>query len=224
MSRALSRHAIVLRDMNVSVSLTDGRRIEVLANGLPPWQGAQAAVDTNTGVPSHAGRRRATKCRSNRRHGACAVGISRRKANAFVPTRSLRSFAVAKLLCLAWRLVADSATRPSPSDGSWPRACWLWRRSARWLLRFLSCRWWESRRVRRHGTPLGDLLADARDAEAVPVSEPSPRSVKVALLCTPASLFCCSAIVNAACVIRRAKGPRKKIDTRRIPLAVAPGL
>ena len=32
--------------MNVEVPLADGRRIEVLANGLPLWQGAQAAVDT----------------------------------------------------------------------------------------------------------------------------------------------------------------------------------
>ena len=37
---------VLLRDMNVDVPLTDGRRIEVLANGLPIWQGAQAAVDT----------------------------------------------------------------------------------------------------------------------------------------------------------------------------------
>ena len=31
--------------MNVEVPLADGRRIEVLANGLPLWQGSQAAVD-----------------------------------------------------------------------------------------------------------------------------------------------------------------------------------
>ena len=32
--------------MNIDVPLADSRRIEVLANGLPLWQGAQAAVDT----------------------------------------------------------------------------------------------------------------------------------------------------------------------------------
>ena len=32
--------------MNAEVPLADGRRIEVLANGLPLWQGAPAAVDT----------------------------------------------------------------------------------------------------------------------------------------------------------------------------------
>ena len=37
--------------MNVAVPLTDGRRIEVLANGLPIWQGAQAAVDTTLVSP-----------------------------------------------------------------------------------------------------------------------------------------------------------------------------
>ena len=37
---------VFLRDMNIDVPLADSRRIEVLANGLPLWQGAQAAVDT----------------------------------------------------------------------------------------------------------------------------------------------------------------------------------
>ena len=37
---------IILRDMNVDVPLADSRRIEMLANGLPLWQGAQVAVDT----------------------------------------------------------------------------------------------------------------------------------------------------------------------------------
>ena len=31
---------VFLRDMNVDVPLANGRRIEVLANGLPLWQGA----------------------------------------------------------------------------------------------------------------------------------------------------------------------------------------
>ena len=42
---------VLLRDMNVDVPLTDGRRIEVLANGLLIWQGAQAAVDTTLVSP-----------------------------------------------------------------------------------------------------------------------------------------------------------------------------
>ena len=34
-----------IRDMNPDAPATDARRIEVLANGLPIWQGAPAAVD-----------------------------------------------------------------------------------------------------------------------------------------------------------------------------------
>ena len=38
--------SVALRDLNVDVPATDGRRIEVVANGLPLWRGAQIAVDT----------------------------------------------------------------------------------------------------------------------------------------------------------------------------------
>ena len=37
--------------MNVDVPLADSRRIEVLANGIPLWQGAQVAVDTTCVSP-----------------------------------------------------------------------------------------------------------------------------------------------------------------------------
>ena len=36
----------LVRDLNVAVSRLDDRRIEVIANGLPLWNGAQLAVDT----------------------------------------------------------------------------------------------------------------------------------------------------------------------------------
>ena len=36
---------VALRDLNLDVPAGDGRRIEVVANGLPIWQGAQIAVD-----------------------------------------------------------------------------------------------------------------------------------------------------------------------------------
>ena len=45
------RNQRFLRDMNVDVPLADSRRIEVLANGLPLWQGAQVAVDTTCVSP-----------------------------------------------------------------------------------------------------------------------------------------------------------------------------
>ena len=41
----------MIRDMNLDAPATDARRIEVLANGLPLWQGAQAAVDTTLVSP-----------------------------------------------------------------------------------------------------------------------------------------------------------------------------
>ena len=36
----------LVRDLNVAVSRFDDRRVEVIANGLPLWNGAQLAVDT----------------------------------------------------------------------------------------------------------------------------------------------------------------------------------
>ena len=41
----------VIRDMTLDAPGRDARRIEVLANGLPLWQGAQAAVDTTLVSP-----------------------------------------------------------------------------------------------------------------------------------------------------------------------------
>ena len=43
-----------LRDLNLDgVGPRDGRRIEVIANGLPLWQGAQLAVDTTLVCPAN---------------------------------------------------------------------------------------------------------------------------------------------------------------------------
>ena len=39
------------RDLNLDVPAADGRRIEVVANGLPSWQGAQIAVDATIVSP-----------------------------------------------------------------------------------------------------------------------------------------------------------------------------
>ena len=41
----------LVRDLNVAVSRFDDRRIEVIANGLPLWNGAQIAVDTTIVSP-----------------------------------------------------------------------------------------------------------------------------------------------------------------------------
>ena len=42
---------VLLRDMNLDVPVTDGRQIEVVATGLPIWNGAQVAVDTTLVSP-----------------------------------------------------------------------------------------------------------------------------------------------------------------------------
>lgn len=43
--------SVALRELNLDVPATDGRRIEVVANGLPLWRGAQIAVDTTLVSP-----------------------------------------------------------------------------------------------------------------------------------------------------------------------------
>ena len=42
---------VALRDLNLDVPASDGRRFEVVANGLPLWQGAQVAVDATVVSP-----------------------------------------------------------------------------------------------------------------------------------------------------------------------------
>ena len=42
---------VALRELNLDSPATDGRRIEVVANGLPLWRGAQIAIDTTLVSP-----------------------------------------------------------------------------------------------------------------------------------------------------------------------------
>ena len=64
--------------MNVDVPLADSRRIKVLANGLPLWQGAQAAV-------SPVGRYGAARAGADRVPGKAAADAARRKRQATYP-------------------------------------------------------------------------------------------------------------------------------------------
>ena len=142
--------------MNVDVPLTDGRRIEVLANGLLIWQGAQAAVDTTLVSP-------VTRAGDAQPHADRVADLSkRRNANACALTLNLQSLAVANWLCWALRWAAGSAERLPPSCDSWPklapvsrqrvyarpcnvprctvgRACWRWRPSVCWPTPSSSC-------------------------------------------------------------------------------------
>ena len=42
---------VFLRDMNIDDAVADARQIEVVANGLPMWNGAQVAIDTTMVSP-----------------------------------------------------------------------------------------------------------------------------------------------------------------------------
>ena len=50
-ARARVATDVLLRDLNVPLQRADGRRLEVIANGLPLWNGAQVAVDTTLVSP-----------------------------------------------------------------------------------------------------------------------------------------------------------------------------
>ena len=74
---------VLLRDMNVDVPLADSRRIEVLANGLPLWQGAQVAVDTTFVSP--VSRDGSARAGADRVPGKAATDAGRRKRQATYP-------------------------------------------------------------------------------------------------------------------------------------------
>ena len=71
------------RDMNVDVPLADSRRIEILANGLPLWQGAQVAVDTTFVSP--VSRHGSARAGPDRVPGKAAVDAGRRKRQTTYP-------------------------------------------------------------------------------------------------------------------------------------------
>ena len=74
---------VSLRDMNIHVPLADFGRVEVLANGLSLWQGAQAAVDTTFASPvSRDGLPRAG---ADRVPGKAAADEGRRKRQSTYP-------------------------------------------------------------------------------------------------------------------------------------------
>ena len=66
---------VLVRDLNTHTTRHDDRRIEVIANGLPLWNGSQLAVDTTLVSPlTSAGQPR----RHQGRTAAAALHIARR--------------------------------------------------------------------------------------------------------------------------------------------------
>ena len=74
---------VFLRDMNVDIPLADSRRLEVLANGLPLWQGAQVAVDTTFVSP--VSRDGSARAGADRVPGKAAADAGRRKRQVTYP-------------------------------------------------------------------------------------------------------------------------------------------
>ena len=72
---------VLLRDMNVDEPLADSRRIEVLANGLPLWQGAKVAVD----FVSPVSRDGSARAGADRVSGKAAADAGRRKRQTTYP-------------------------------------------------------------------------------------------------------------------------------------------
>ena len=78
---------VLVRDLNVDPARQDDRRIEVIANGLPLWGGAQLAVDTTLVSPlTAAGLPRRAGCRT-----AGAALLTARRAKGTVQVQLLRA-------------------------------------------------------------------------------------------------------------------------------------
>lgn len=66
-----------VRDMNIDTPVTDERRIEVVANGLPLWGGAQLAIDTTLVCPLRADG--SARARADRVEGVALHEAQRKK-------------------------------------------------------------------------------------------------------------------------------------------------
>lgn len=74
---------VFLRDLNIGTPLTDGRRLEVVANGLPGHQGAQVAVDVT--LVSPVARDGTARARCAAEPGAAAADAAARKRRETYP-------------------------------------------------------------------------------------------------------------------------------------------
>lgn len=185
---------VFLRDMNVDVPLADGRRIEVLANGLPLWQGAQAAVDTTLVSPvtraggAHPqadrvpGNALEQAAKRKRLHTYPELAVARRCKLVVIALEVGGRFgpeAVAFLRQLARARARESPARlrPAVQRASLHRWTGMLAVAAQRALAYSLLELPLAAADECDGTepPLGDLLADARDTEPVPASRlPAP--------------------------------------------------
>ena len=185
---------VLLRDMNVDGPLTDGRRIEVLANGLPIWQGAQVAVDTTLVSPvtragdaqPHADRdpgtvlEQAAKRKRQRTYPELAVARRCKLVVLGVEVGgrfSREAVAFLRRLAKARARESPARLRPAVQRASLHRWMGMLAVAAQRALAYSLLELPLAGADECDGTepPLGDLLADARGAEAVPASRlPAP--------------------------------------------------
>ena len=177
---------VFLRDMNLDVPLADARRIEVLANGLPLYQGAQVAVDTT--LVSPVSRDGTARARADREPGAAASDAARRKRQETYPEilAARRCKLVVVGLEVGGRLTAETVTFLRLLADARARAAPTRLRSAtrqasvhRWtgLLAVAAQRAYASSLLELplasaeqgegDAPPLGDVLAQARETEQV---------------------------------------------------------
>ena len=101
-----------MRDLNIHPERLDDRRIEVIANGLSLWGGAQLAVDTTLVSPLGAS---GAACRHQRQYqgaAGAAFRLARRAKERTYPELLRSQRCRAGLLSLHLRLVAAGVPRP----------------------------------------------------------------------------------------------------------------
>ena len=105
----VARH-VRLADMNLDVPVSDERRIEVVANGLPLWHGSQLALDATIVCPLTRRGESSRMPMSSRGRGSPSP--QRPGANGIRPTPSSSMRGAAGWLLLGLRLAAGSVPRP----------------------------------------------------------------------------------------------------------------
>ena len=111
-------HNVRVADMNIDVPVVDDRRIEVVANGLPLWHGAQLAVDATLVFPvTRAGE---PQTRADVEPGRAVSSAAERKRRYTYPelTRARRCRLVVVGLEVGGRFGTEAATFPRPSHGT----------------------------------------------------------------------------------------------------------
>ena len=135
---------VLVRDLNTHTAQHDERRIEVIANGLPLWNGSQLAVDTTLVFPlPAAGHPR----RHQRQTAGAALRLARQAKSRTYP--ELTGSGRARLVVLGMEQGGVGVQRQSPSYGSWPNT-----RLPQTLPPFVMLRPWPGLPAGQHSWPL----------------------------------------------------------------------